>query len=35
MPYFIAGTQKIVYDLLLFRGFVGIRPSEEIQSQDR
>ena len=29
LPFFIAGTLKIAYDLLLYRGFVGIRPPEE------
>ena len=28
-PFFIAGTLKIIYDLLLYREFVGLRPSEE------
>jgi MFS family permease len=28
-PFFIAGTLKIVYDLLLYREFVGLRPPEE------
>jgi len=29
VPFFIAGTLKIVYDLLLYRAFVGVRPPEE------
>jgi MFS family permease len=29
VPFFIAGTLKVVYDLLLYRGFVAIRPPEE------
>ncbi|HXM95422.1 MAG TPA: MFS transporter [Candidatus Dormibacteraeota bacterium] len=29
VPFFIAGTLKIIYDLLLYRGFVAIRPPEE------
>ena len=29
VPFFIAGTLKIVYDLLLYRGFVTVRPPEE------
>ena len=29
LPFFIAGTLKIVYDLLLYRGFVTVRPPEE------
>src|SRR4051812_2166369 len=28
-PFFIAGSLKIVYDLLLYRGFLEIRPPEE------
>jgi len=29
VPFFLAGTLKIVYDLLLYRGFVGLKPPEE------
>jgi len=29
VPFFIAGTLKIAYDLLLYRQFVAIRPPEE------
>jgi len=29
LPFFIAGTLKIVYDLLLYRGFVTHLPTEE------
>ena len=29
VPFFIAGTLKIVYDLLLYQGFVTIHPPEE------
>jgi MFS family permease len=29
-PFFIAGTLKICYDLLLYRGFRAIRPAEEV-----
>jgi MFS family permease len=29
VPFFLAGGLKIVYDLLLYKAFVGIRPSEE------
>ena len=29
VPFFIAGTLKIVYDLLLYRGFVAVPPKEE------
>ena len=29
LPFFIAGTLKIVYDLLLYRQFAAIRPPEE------
>jgi MFS family permease len=35
LPFFIAGTLKIAYDLLLYRGFVAVRPPEEIQWHDR
>jgi MFS family permease len=31
-PFFIAGTLKIAYDLLLYREFVSVRPPEEMQS---
>jgi MFS family permease len=29
LPFFLAGTLKIVYDLLLYREFVSVRPPEE------
>jgi hypothetical protein len=29
LPFFIAGALKIVYDLMLYRGFVTIQPPEE------
>jgi len=29
LPFFIAGTLKIIYDLLLYRGFVAQPPPEE------
>jgi hypothetical protein len=29
VPFFIAGTLKIVYDLLLYRAFVRLSPPEE------
>ncbi|HUK40481.1 MAG TPA: MFS transporter [Candidatus Acidoferrales bacterium] len=29
MPFFVAGTLKIIYDLLLYKEFVGIQPPEE------
>jgi MFS family permease len=29
LPFFIAGTLKIAYDLLLYRAFVGLHPPEE------
>jgi MFS family permease len=29
LPFFIAGALKIVYDLMLYRGFVAIQPPEE------
>ena len=28
-PHFIAGTLKIIYDLLLYKEFVAIQPPEE------
>src|SRR5947209_4756916 len=31
LPFFIAGTLKIAYDLLLYRAFVAVRPPEEAQ----
>ena len=30
LPFFIAGILKIVYDLLLYRAFVRVRPPEEV-----
>src|SRR3954462_4594337 len=30
VPFFVAGSLKIVYDLLLYREFLGIRPPEEL-----
>jgi len=30
-PFFIAGTLKIAYDLLLYRAFVAVKPPEEMQ----
>ena len=30
-PFFIAGTLKIVYDLLLYRAFVAVQPPEEVR----
>jgi MFS family permease len=30
-PFFIAGSLKIAYDLLLFRGFVAVLPPEEVR----
>jgi MFS family permease len=29
VPFFMAGTLKIIYDLLLYRGFKGVQPPEE------
>jgi MFS family permease len=29
LPFFIAGTLKIAYDLMLFRAFVRVQPPEE------
>ena len=31
LPFFIAGTLKITYDLLLYRAFVAVQPPEESQ----
>src|SRR5206468_8964375 len=31
LPFFIAGTLKIVYDLVLYKRFVSVRPAEEAQ----
>ena len=30
LPFFIAGTLKIAYDLMLYRAFVAVRPPDEI-----
>jgi hypothetical protein len=30
LPFFIAGTLKIVYDLLLYRAFIAVQPPEEL-----
>ena len=32
-PFFIAGTLKIIYDVLLYREFVGVQPPEEEDSR--
>jgi uncharacterized membrane-anchored protein YitT (DUF2179 family) len=29
LPFFIAGTLKIIYDLMLYRAFVSVRPRDE------
>ena len=34
LPFFIAGTLKIAYDLLLYREFVAIRPPEERETEN-
>ena len=31
LPFFVAGTLKIAYDLLLYREFVALRPPEELE----
>jgi MFS family permease len=31
LPFFIAGTLKIGYDVLLYKGFVAVRPPEEMR----
>jgi MFS family permease len=33
LPFFIAGTLKIVYDVLLYRAFVAVQPPEEMQGE--
>ena len=33
LPFFIAGTLKITYDLLLYRAFVTLRPPEEVRNE--
>lgn len=34
MPFYIAGTLKIAYDLLLFRAFRSVKPPEEMRTTD-
>lgn len=34
VPFFLAGTLKIIYDLLLYKAFVAIRPPEEQLPRD-
>src|SRR2546430_14935515 len=34
VPFFIGGTLKVLYDLLLYRGFAAVQPPEESR-QDR
>jgi MFS family permease len=29
VPFFVAGTLKVVYDVLLYKGFAGVQPPEE------
>ncbi len=29
LPFFIAGTLKVIYDLLLYRGFAAVRPPDD------
>jgi MFS family permease len=31
LPFFIAGTLKIIYDLLLYREFVAVQPTESLE----
>ena len=31
LPFFIAGTLKIIYDLLLYREFVAVQPTENLE----
>jgi MFS family permease len=35
LPFFIAGGLKIIYDLWLYRAFVGVRPFEEADPEQR
>jgi MFS family permease len=35
LPFYLAGGLKIVYDLLLYRAFVNVRPSEESTQTSR
>jgi MFS family permease len=35
VPFFLAGTLKIAYDLLLYRGFAAVRPPEEALRRER
>jgi hypothetical protein len=30
VPFYLAGSLKIVYDLLLYRSFAALRPPEEL-----
>ena len=30
LPFFLAGSLKIVYDLLIYRDFKSVRPPEEV-----
>ena len=33
LPFFIAGTSKMAYDLLLYRGFIALRTPEESSAE--
>jgi MFS family permease len=35
LPFYLAGALKIVYDLLLYRAFVNVRPPEESANASR
>src|SRR5712672_3173980 len=35
VPFFIAGTLKITYDLLLYRAFVAVHPPEEMRHEQQ
>jgi MFS family permease len=35
LPFFLAGTLKIAYDLLLYRAFINLRPPEESAPRQR
>ena len=33
LPFFLAGTLKIAYDLMLYKAFVALRPPEEVHDE--
>ena len=34
MPFYLAGGIKVLYDLLLYREFVSLKPPEETKPQE-